>query len=341
MSEVKDKYQQQILFVDTENNTGKNETSNELSPPTQVSFENEDFVTEKDEFVEESISTEKIKKKRWLSKSILVLLLTLVGIEVVQFFRTGFSESPIIASIYAALFLSVTLLAGTTLIREYRGLRKFRRHQKLQEQVNAVLAQESKVSATTLCEQITKQLPSDVMPIEAETWLENSNKEYNDVELLQLYSRQILTSVDEKALAVVAKYSTESVVLIALSPIALLDMMLMFWRNLRMIDKISGLYGLKLGYWSRIKLIKQVFVNMLYAGASELITDFGSDLIGADLIGKLSGRMAQGVGAGMLTSRLGLRAIHLCRPIPFDQNAPKLKHVRKEIINQIKQLLQK
>ena len=113
----------------------------------------------------------------------------------------------------------------------------------------------------------------------------------------------------------------------------------MFWRNLTMIDKIVGLYGLKLGYWSRIKLIKNVFVNMVYAGASELITDFGSDLIGADLVGKISGRMAQGVGAGLLTSRLGIKTIHLCRPIPFGQDAPMLSHVRKQIVSQIKQLL--
>jgi len=139
-------------------------------------------------------------------------------------------------------------------------------------------------------------------------------------------------------MAEVARFSTEAVVLVALSPIAIIDMLIILWRNLRMINKISGLYGLKLGYWSRIKLIKQVFVNMVYAGASELIADFGSDMIGADLLGKLSGRLAQGLGAGMLTARLGVKTMQLCRPIPFE-NKPKLAHVRKEMLTTIKSLI--
>jgi putative membrane protein len=132
---------------------------------------------------------------------------------------------------------------------------------------------------------------------------------------------------------------SEAVVLVALSPIAVLDMLIMLWRNLRLVNKIAALYGLKLGYWSRVKLIKQVIINMAYAGASELIADLGADLLGAELLGKLSGRMAQGLGAGMLTARLGLKAMHMCRPMPFYEDTPKLGHVRQQVIGQVKKLL--
>ncbi len=79
---------------------------------------------------------------------------------------------------------------------------------------------------------------------------------------------------------------------------------------------------------------------MVYAGASELIADFGTEMIGADLLGKLSGRLAQGLGAGMLTARLGVRTMQLCRPIPFDDK-PKLGHVRREMLTTIKNLMSK
>jgi putative membrane protein len=128
-------------------------------------------------------------------------------------------------------------------------------------------------------------------------------------------------------------------VLVALSPIALLDMLIMLSRNLRLINKISALYGLKLGYWSRIKLIKSVFINMAYAGASELIADVGAELLGADLLSKLSSRFAQGLGAGMLTARLGINAMTLCRPIPLNDKKPRLKQVSREVLTQIKQLI--
>jgi putative membrane protein len=139
----------------------------------------------------------------------------------------------------------------------------------------------------------------------------------------------------------IAKFSSESVVLVALSPIAIIDMLLMLWRNLRLVNKIAALYGLKLSYWSRIKLIKQVIINMAYAGASELVADLGADLLGAELLGKLSARMAQGLGAGMLTARLGLKAMHLCRPIPFTDDAPKLGHIRQNIVSQVQSLVKR
>nr|WP_256094338.1 DUF697 domain-containing protein [Aeromonas caviae] len=35
-----------------------------------------------------------------------------------------------------------------------------------------------------------------------------------------------------------------------------------------MIEDIADVYAIELGYWSRIRLIRQVFRNMLYAGAT-------------------------------------------------------------------------
>jgi len=191
------------------------------------------------------------------------------------------------------------------------------------------------------CQQLSKNLPCDLMSGHEEKWQQALAGEYSDSELLQLYSKLVLTHVDKKVIAEISKFSTEAVVLVALSPVALIDMLVMLWRNLRMLDKISGLYGLKLGYWSRLRLIKQVFINMAYAGASELAADFGTEMLGADMLGKMSARLAQGLGAGLLTSRLGLRAMHLCRPLPFDENSPKLGEVRKEILSQLKSLVKK
>mgnify|MGYP003389142164 FL=1 len=128
-------------------------------------------------------------------------------------------------------------------------------------------------------------------------------------------------------------------VLVAISPLAIVDMLIMLWRNIKMIDKISGLYGLKLGYWSRVKLIKQVFANMIFVGASEMMLDLGTEALGADLLGKFSGRLAQGFGAGMLTARLGLNTIKTCRPLPFIEQAPQLSNVRKSLLTQVKNLL--
>lgn len=336
MSDVKEKYQQQILFEEISNENTKDNLS---EYEQQVIIDNDEL--KEVEFVENINEKEPVNKPRWLWRIASFIFITLITIETFEFFVQGFSQEPLIASLYGALLLILTLIAGGSFAREYRGLKQFKRRQKLQQSVQNSLKTESDKNAKKLCLSIAKQLPSDSLSIKEMPWDEGAHNELSDPELLRLFSRQVLTPVDKKALNKISKFSSESVVLVALSPIALLDMVVMLWRNLKMVDEIANLYGLKLSYWSRLKLIKQVFINMVYTGAAELIADVGTDLIGADLLGKLSARLAQGLGAGMLTARLGLKAIHLCRPIPFEKDSPKLKDVRKQLISQIQSLTTK
>ena len=72
------------------------------------------------------------------------------------------------------------------------------------------------------------------------------------------------------------------------------------------------------------------------ARTGELVTEVGMDLLGAELAAKLSARAAQGVGAGLLTARLGLRTIEACRPLPWcGDEKPKLGELRKRLIGQL------
>jgi len=345
MNEFDEKYQQQILF---ENDELKIKDENSTTGDQQIIVGNEDWqeqevsVTSLDQSLLDTARTEK-GKTPWLWRIIGGVFSGVVAIETYSFFQQGFTQSPILATMYGILLVGLSGIAGSMAWREYSALRQFKRQQKTQNKAKNILSPQlndrSKIDAVGLCEGISANLPCDLMSEQEKNWQQLAKSEYSDEEILQLYSREVLTVVDEKALAEVAKFSTEAVVLVALSPIALVDMLLMFWRNLRMIDKIAGLYGLKIGYWSRIKLIKQVFINMAYAGASELVIDLGADLVGAELLGKLSARMAQGLGAGMLTARLGIQTIKLCRPIPFEENTPKIGQVRKKILGQVKALL--
>ncbi len=335
MSELQDKPQQQILFEETL--AGENKAA-PVVLDQQVFIENNELTEE------QPVETPQVKvsaKPRWLWRILLSLLALILGIETVEFFVLGFAEQPLIAGLYAALLLVIALVAGGSLLRELQGLRQLKRREKLKRRVDDNLSATDQSSAQNLCRQISEQLPVDLMSELEQQWADSVQQELTNKEVLELYSRQVLAKVDQKALEKVSKFSTEAVVLVALSPIAVLDMLLMFWRNLKMVDEIAHLYGLRLSYWSRIKLIKQVFVNMVYAGATELVADLGTELLGADLLGKLSTRLAQGLGAGMLTARLGLKTMSLCRPISFDDNPPRLKDVRKQIIGQIKQLANK
>ena len=77
------------------------------------------------------------------------------------------------------------------------------------------------------------------------------------------------------------------------------------WRNIRLINKIAAIYGIELGYFTRLRLLRMVFVNLAFAGATEIVQDLGMDWLSQDITAKLSVRAAQGIGVGLLTARIG------------------------------------
>lgn len=73
--------------------------------------------------------------------------------------------------------------------------------------------------------------------------------------------------------------SGETAIMVAISPLTLVDMALVAWRSLAMVDRLCRLYGLELGYASRLRLFRNVLHNMAFAGASELATDASMDML--------------------------------------------------------------
>ncbi len=81
---------------------------------------------------------------------------------------------------------------------------------------------------------------------------------------------------------------------------------------------------------------------MAFAGASELVREVGMDWMSQDIAARLSARAAQGIGAGLLTARLGIKAMELCRPMPWlEDDKPGLGDFRRELITQLKETLQR
>lgn len=127
--------------------------------------------------------------------------------------------------------------------------------------------------------------------------------------------------------------------MVAVSPLTLVDMALVAWRSLAMIDRLCRLYGLELSYPGRIRLLRSVLYQMAFAGATEMAGDAGMQMLSMNLAGRLSTRAAQGMGIGLLSARLGLRTQRLTRPLPFsEENLPRLGDLRRELWHQLRRL---
>ncbi|GAB2795079.1 YcjF family protein [Halomonas shantousis] len=277
------------------------------------------------------------RKRRWGLAAILGGTLTLGGIEAVRALYESALGGDWLAGAWGALGLLAVGLGSAALMRELWRLRRLRRHVRLRERLERV--EDTEQTPMALAEQLRKQMGLGVDHPHWQAFLEAHQAHHDAHETRTLLAHHVLSPRDRQARRLITRMSGETAVMVAVSPLTLVDMLLMAWRNIALIDRLAALYGLELGYASRLKLFRAVLRNMAFAGASEMASDASMDLLSMNLAGKLSARAGQGLGAGLLTARLGLRTLRMTRPLPFaDDEAPRIGDLRRELWQQLRRL---
>ncbi len=254
--------------------------------------------------------------RRVFSISLLVLIFTELALTI----YASFSTSIVLGSLYSIVIGTGCLLAGRIVLKEYRLLRRLKRHQVNRASALRLLNSEQIGEAKVWLSHVNNMSPSAKFgAFEA-----SLDDHHSDKEVMLLYEKMILSDKDEEAKQIINKFALESGLLVAVSPVALVDMIAVLWRGSKMIERLAELYGVPLGYMSRIRLYRSLVKQILFAGASELMTDFATTAMSAEVAGKLSMRAAQGVSVGVLTARIGYKAMEVTRPLPKLENKRNL-----------------
>lgn len=135
--------------------------------------------------------------------------------------------------------------------------------------------------------------------------------------LLALAETELMAPLDARARAEVETAARQVATVTALVPLALADVAMALFANLRMIRKIAEIYGGRSGALGSWGLLRRVFTSLIATGALALTDDLIGSVAGGGVISKLSRRFGEGVVNGALTARVGLAAMDLCRPLPF------------------------
>lgn len=222
----------------------------------------------------------------------------------------------------------VVLFAVAILVREWWLLRGLRRREVQQRQ----LAQSPQQFDA---DQLLAQLQRDDL---SALWYQQRQhyQHLQPVEQLQRFEEDVLGVVDQQVQRLIFSQAGTTALLVAASPNAILDMVVVLWRSQRLLSQIAKVYGIKLGYMSRIRMWQQVFRAMLFAGVTELAADVGTSALGAELAGKLSARAGQGLALGLLSARIGVQAQRQCRPLPFKHiPAPSVWQLKRQLGEQL------
>lgn len=275
-------------------------------------------------------------KKKWLAGGLLTAFSGLVGWQAIDSAITSIQSADWLSLGWAGFSAVVASLGIGAIAKELWKLRRLRNHYSIQEKTEALIEANSVGQGKSFCQKLAREAGVLEESPAYDRWLNAVTDSHSDAEIIELFDAMVVAEQDKLATKVVSQHATESAALVAISPLAIADMLLVAWRNLKMVDNLAEIYGVELGYWSRLQLFKSTLVNMAAAGASELAIDASIDLMSMDLAGKVSARAGQGLGVGILTARLGLKAMSLLRPTPWNPDRQiRLSAIRKQIVERV------
>jgi hypothetical protein len=123
----------------------------------------------------------------------------------------------------------------------------------------------------------------------------------------------LLSKLNEKAEAEVRKCVRDIMLGVTLNPFRAVDLLIVIYRNASMVIGVFGIYNSRPLLSEQMLIIRDVFrivATVNYMNYGQKVTE---QLISSTpIIGRASGELAQGFGAGLLTSVAGHSAIYRC-----------------------------
>lgn len=261
------------------------------------------------------------------------LLLALLGLEAYDLLAGLFARSALLGTAFALLIVLVAGGALGALGREVVSLRRLARAEQLRQVGARLIPSEVHGQADAFVaevERLYRGRPELAQPLAR--FHAQSSDALNDGERVRLLGRIVLAPLDREANRLVRVAARDIGALTALSPLGILDGLIVLARTLAMLRAIARLYGVRPSATTSLRLLRRTIRNVVAAGVGELLSDALVETAGASLLRVLSARAGQGAVNGLLAARLGLGAIQLCRPLPFlEGELPTLKQLRAEL----------
>ncbi|MCY1557356.1 hypothetical protein D9M68_942020 [compost metagenome] len=97
-----------------------------------------------------------------------------------------------------------------------------------------------------------------------------------------------------------------------------MDIAFVIYESVRLAGAIAALYGARPGFFGFWRLAGAVLAHLAVTGGLVLTDGVVEQLVGQGLAAKLSARLGEGVVNGLMTVRVGIAAMRVVRPLPFE-----------------------
>ncbi|MEI2383851.1 TIGR01620 family protein [Breoghania sp. JC706] len=222
------------------------------------------------------------------------------------------------------VFAGLAVLAVLALvIREIAGLSRLKQIDRLRAKFAAAAEADDRKTAGAALSELTTLYASRPETAHGRNAMAGHAREIIDGrDLVVLTERELLSPLDARARTLIANASKRVSIVTAISPRAVVDLLVVAIENLRLIRALSQLYGGRPGTLGIFRLVRHVLGHLAVTGGMAAGDSLLQQVLGHGLAAKVSARLGEGVINGLLTARIGAAAIDVCRPAPFIGTQP-------------------
>lgn len=255
---------------------------------------------------------------RWFWSLLLTLVGFVVSLAAWDYVNALIVRSPILGMAVTALLVLFIAVLAAMAIRELAALGRLRRVDKVQKAAAEALAAQDLPAARGVIAQLETLFKGRDDVAWGQSRMAELQAEVLDADgLLGLAETTIIYPLDTRAMREVEAAARQVATVTAIVPLALADVFTAFTANLRMIRRIAEIYGGRAGTFGSWRLTRTVLTHLVATGAVAVGDDLISSIAGGGIVSKISRRFGEGVINGALTARVGVAAIEVCRPLPF------------------------
>jgi putative membrane protein len=224
----------------------------------------------------------------------------------------------------------VAIFAGAVAalaVREYLSVRRLRVLTQLREAAAAVLVSDLHDDGRRVLRELHAVYDGRADLTRARLRLETDGRDlFDGAEMVRLAERLLVAPLDGRARALTAGAARRVALVTAVSPRALVDIAFVAWESIRLAGAIARLYGARPGLFGSVRLIGAVLSHLAVTGGLAMTDGVVEQLVGQGLAARISTRLGEGLVNGLMTVRVGIAAIRVVRPLPFEtQRQPLVK----------------
>lgn len=265
----------------------------------------------------------RIRWGRFLLAGLGGLLALAIGLAIDALIRDLFSRNDALGWLGIALAAIAGIAVLAIAIREIVGLLRIRAVTAIHAAASEAVTSDDRSAARKVAREVIDLYDRRPETARGRAALTGHMTEIIDGrDLVGLAETEIMLPIDEAARRLVLSAAKRVALVTTVSPRALVDVLFVAVQVLRLIRQLATLYAGRPGTLGFLRLTRAAIAHLAVTGGIAAGDSLVQQILGHGLAARLSARLGEGVINGLLTARVGIAAIEVCRPLPFINGKP-------------------